>query len=235
METEAQAPDGAVDQGTVEEKTLPLHRVNEIVRREKAQAAEQARRELEAEYQQKMQQAAPQAAQAQSFGGVDQISAAQIEKSIVDKLMAEADRREKEYHLQAEQQRMEDLATKYFSKMQSGNDTIPEFKDVMANFNPSAFPQIVFLAADLDNTPQVMYELAKNPQKLAAIDYLAQRDPNAARNALSDMARSISSNDEAKANHVSAKPPLTELKASAKGGVDTGKLTLADYKKMYRV
>jgi len=85
------------------------------------------------------------------------------------------------------------------------------------------------LAAQMENTPEIMYELANNPSKLLEIDGLAKTSPKLATKQLERLSKSIANNLEAKTNNVSAPPPLSKLKSSSVG-MDSGKMTLKDFK-----
>lgn len=224
-----------VAEQVVEEKTLPVSRVNEIVKREKLEAAEKARQEVQAEYAKKMeelqaQQMQAQQSQAPSMGGMPGVDAESIKKQVMDQLMAEARQQQEAYQQEQHQKEMERVAGNFFTKMGAGKEMYPDFEEVTGTFNPSSFPQLVFLAAEMENTPDIMYELAKNPQKLATIDYLAQRDPMAAKSMLGKLSDSITQNKQAAENMKSANAPLSRLKSSTVGA-DNGVMGLSDLKK----
>ena len=142
-----------------QEKMVPQSVVNQIVAREKAQAAQRARQEA-------MEQAQAQAQaigqQSNGMGSMPGVNIEQMKREIYEKIMGEAQeaqaKRQEEEHKAA----MIEVADSYHKKMGSGKDAYPDFDDVMGDFNVSAFPKIVFLASQLDNTADVMYELAKN-------------------------------------------------------------------------
>jgi hypothetical protein len=100
----------------------------------------------------------------------------------------------------------------------------------MGDFVPQAFPQLVYLAAQEENTPAIMYELAKNPMKLASLQTLAQTHPALAEKEMKKLALSISQNQQAVQGNVAAQPPLSRLKSSQNNGVDSGKMSVADFK-----
>lgn len=221
----------AQDIQTEPEKTLPVSRVNEIVKREKSIAAENARRELEARHAEEL---ARLKGQSQS-GYQDDMSS--IEDRVVNRLMAEAKKHEeaeaKRYHEELEQKQIEEankLVAKYSSKMAQGKEFFNDFEEVMSDFAPQAFPQLVFLAAQEENTPAIMYELAKNPMKLASLQKLAEMHPGLAEKEMKKLAQSISQNHQAVQENVSVQPPLSRLKSSQSTGVDSGKMSIADFK-----
>lgn len=203
------------------EKTLTQSEVNAIVKREKQKAAESARREAQAELER---------LQSQSMGGVESQGAnvdEQLKKLVENQFQQMQD--------QQEQQRREEeanqLAQTYYSKLAQGRELHADFDDVISDFDVGAFPQVAVLATQLDNTGSIMYELAKNPSKLAQVAVLAERYPEGARKMLQGLGNSVVKNQEAIAGNVATNEPLSRLKPSMNAGMDDGKLTVADYKK----
>jgi len=121
------------------------------------------------------------------------------------------------------------VAQQYFGKMAQGKDMFEDFEAITADFNPAEFPQLVFLANQMDNTPAIIYELRKNPGKLADLAVLIEKSPNMARNELSKLSESIKRNDEAKRNLQEPQDPLNRLKPSPVG-TDNGTKSVRDFK-----
>lgn len=219
---EANISEGAPIKEAIPEKTLTVSRVNEIVKREKAAAADKARRELEKEIELLKSQAP------KSMGGIETNNESLID-TIKQTLATEIrDYQDKESQSQ-HQKEMEKVANQYYSKMSAGKELYDDFENITKSFNPASFPQVVFLANEADNTPALIYELSQNPQKLATLDYMAQRDPEAARAMLAKLSSSIKGNEDAKATAVNAQDPLSRLKPSTVGS-DNGNMTVKDYK-----
>jgi pyruvate-formate lyase len=141
---------------------------------------------------------------------------------------------QQQQQLEEEQRRQEvqGIAENYYSKVSKGAELFEDFDSVMADFDPSAFPEIVQLVAGMDNVPQVMYELSSNPQKLATISRLAERSSKMAQAQLNRLSQSIAKNEQAQASEGSVQPPLSHEKSSVRAGVDNGVNTVGDYKKM---
>jgi len=83
-----------------------------------------------------------------------------------------------------------------------------------------------------------MYEIAKNPQKLATLAVLSERDPRAAQAMMSKVSQSIKANEQAKAQEQQAQvnSPLNRLQSSPVGQ-DTRSVheySVSDFKKMFR-
>lgn len=206
---------------------LDNERVNAIVKRAKMEAYEKAKREhaaeleaLKAGSQQPMEQ---EVAAATSDGG-DYIS------RLVDERIAQIAQEHKlQLEREAKEQRLRQIAASYFQKMEKGPELFEDFEDVMKDFNPAKNADIIELAHDFDNLPQVMYELANNRVKAEELRRLAKNDPEDAKYELQRLAKSISRNEEAQNQYIPARPPLTKPKSS-NVGTESGRMTLKDFK-----
>ena len=212
--------------GSEVEKTLTQSQVNEIVKREKASTAERVRREMEASRQQE-------ASMSGSQNGMDQSA---MEEKIFNRIIEQAKKleeedlkRERDGQEAERRQQVEKVANEFWLKMKAGKDQYSDFDEVMTDFDPAAFPQLAFLSAGMENTAGIMYELSKNPSKLAQLNVLAERNPKLAEREMKKLSESIVKNEEAKAENVSPNAPLSRLKSS-NVGADTGKMSLKDYK-----
>lgn len=215
-----------------EEKMLPQTQVNDIVKREKMAAADRARREVEAEYMQRMQS---QQMQPQAQGNAPNVDPEQMYSDLSARLMAEFERKQEEaMQARMEQERKDRsaaMAAQYFDKMRNGAELFEDFEEVLADFKPGAFPEVALLAGQLDNTAEVMYELAKNPSKLADINVLAKSDPEWAIKQLKKLSESIESNKQAM-NVRSPNAPLSKIKSSNIGGVDAAPRSVDDLRRL---
>ncbi len=211
--------DGAIaDMG---EKMLPVSKVNELIGRAKAKGRESAMGEMELLRQQQQPQ------QSNGMGGMQGVSQEQIEALIKQQFEAQ-----QQQQMQSQmQQEAQQIAGQYNQRM-SSRDGVPEdFDEVMKDFDPGMYPQIVYLATNTENTPHVMYDLAKNPNKLAAIDYmLSKGDAKGAQAAMMRLARSINDNATAQKDAVDAPNPLSRVSPSLVG-TDSGKKTIRDLRK----
>lgn len=214
------------------EKMLPASQVNELIKKAKRKGEQKMQEQLDAAKQQieqlQTQQAeqqvqnvaqtgSPQPPQQQPQGMNPQDVMQQVMQQIEQKQQQEQQQRERE---QIEKE-VNQVAEQYFGKMAQGKDMFEDFEAITADFNPAEFPQLVFLANQLDNTPAIIYELRKNPGKLADLAVLVEKSPNMARNELSKLSESIKRNDEAKRNLQETQNPLSRLKPSPVG-TDSG-------------
>lgn len=208
------------------QKMLTQEQVNALIGREKKEAAEKARREVEARYEGELQRLktagnTPSASSPQSFDDIY----AQVEQRLMQKAQEHQDKLAREEH----EQQMQSIADGYFNKMSSGKDLFEDFDEVMSDFKPSAFPELIFLASEMENTPQIMYELAKNPHKLATIHSLARADAGQAKKALKKLSESIAYNEQAQDEYVSTNPPLSKPKPS-QVSTEKGYNSVKDYR-----
>lgn len=220
------APEAPTPAQTTTSNMLDQERVNNIVKRVKMEAYDKAKREYAAELEalKAAQQQAP--AEQQEVTNNDDSAARQ---RVREELMLMAKEHQAKIEREAEEQRLRQIADTYFQKMQQGPELFEDFEQVMKDFNPSKNADVIELAHDFDNLPQVMYELANNRLKAAELRRLAKDDPEDARYELQRLAKSISQNEEAQNQYVPAKPPLSKPKAS-NVGTKSGEMTLQDYK-----
>ena len=225
------------------EKMLPASQVNELIKKAKRKGEQKMQEQLDAAKQQIEQLQAQQAQQQvqnvaqtgmqqppqQQQGQQQTPDAQQIMQQVMQQLQMKQQEEEQRRHQEQIEQEVNQVAQQYFGKMAQGKDMFEDFEAITADFNPAEFPQLVFLANQLDNTPAIIYELRKNPGKLADLAVLVERSPNMARSELTKLSESIKRNDEAKRTLQEAQDPLNRLKPSPVGA-DNGKRTIRDYK-----
>ena len=223
--------DASVSESTQPEKMLTASQVNELVKKAKRKGEQKMQEQLNAAMQQieQLKAQAPQQAevpQQQSPQGVD-VNALQqqVMQGIEAKMQEERQQREKE---QIERE-VNEVAQQFFGKMAQGKEAFEDFEAVTANFDPAAFPQIVFLANQSDNTAAIIYELQKNPAKLAQLAVWAEKSPTMLQSEMAKLSQSIKANDEAKRTATQAQDPLNRLKPSPVG-TDSGTKSVRDFK-----
>lgn len=212
-----------------EEKMLSQSEVNRIVGAAKAEAAERARRQAAEQFQAEQQaRMVPQnGAQAPSLDE-------QINERVQAALQADKERVEAARQQAAEAEYKEELrsiANNFMSKVREGKGAYEDFDAVTATLDLRAFPQIVFLSAELDNPADVVYELGLNPQKLVTIQALAERSPQMAKQQLEALSNSIKANRQALENPNQTNAPLPRIKPSTTAGADAGAMTIRDLRK----
>jgi len=227
---------------TLPEKMLPASQVNKLIKKAKHKGEQKMQEQLDAARQQIEQLQSQQAEQqlqntaqtgspqqppqGQQQGGMD---AQQIQQQVMQLLQKQQQEEAQKRHDEQLEQEVNQVAQQYFGKMAQGKDMFEDFEAITADFNPAEFPQLVFLANQMDNTPAIIYELRKNPGKLADLAVLVEKSPNMARNELSKLSESIKRNDEAKRNLQEPQDPLNRLKPSPVG-TDSGTKSVRDFK-----
>lgn len=208
------------------EKMLSQTEVNGLIGRAKAEAAEKARRQADAEYQRKLEEAQMKKQQAEARGDdTKDIDVDALYQQVHEKFNEEMQRRQLEEHMQQ-------VANNYQQKMSAGKGNYEDFDEVVKDFDPGSFPQIVYLVSGLDNAADIVYELSKNPKNLVAIDSLAQRSPKLAQVELQRLSQSISANkavaaEEAQGN---TNAPLDRLQPTNRTGTN-GQMSVSDLKR----
>jgi hypothetical protein len=229
---------------TPPEKMLPASQVNELIKKAKRKGEQKMQEQLEAARQQIEQLQAQQAQQQvqnvaqtgqmqpqqqQQQGQQQGLDAQQVMQQVMQQLQQKQEEEQRKRHEEQIEQEVNQVAQQYFGKMAQGKEMFEDFEAITADFNPAEFPQLVFLANQMDNTPAIIYELRKNPGKLADLAVLVEKSPNMARSEIAKLSESIKRNDEAKRTLQEPQDPLNRLKPSPVG-TDSGKKTIRDYK-----
>jgi hypothetical protein len=229
--------DEAQAEPTPPEKMLPASQVNELIKKAKRKGEQKMQEQLDAAKQQieqlqaqQGQQQAPvqQQQQAQQPQGQN-VDAQAIQQQVMQLMQQKMQEDEAKRHQEQLEKEVNEVAQNYFGKLAQGKEMYEDFDAVTANFDPAAFPQLVYLATQADNTAAIIYELQKNPSKLATLATLVEKSPSMARAELAKLSQSIKTNEDAKKNLQEAQDPLTRLKPSPVG-TDNGTKTVRDFK-----
>jgi vacuolar-type H+-ATPase subunit I/STV1 len=220
---------------------LPASQVNELIKKAKRKGEQKMQEQLDAAKQQieqlQTQQAQQQVQNTAQTGSSQQpqqgqqqgVDTQQVMQQVMQQLQQKQQEDEQKRHQEQIEQEVNQVAQQYFGKMAQGKDMFEDFEAITADFNPAEFPQLVFLANQMDNTPAIIYELRKNPGKLADLAVLVEKSPSMARNELLKLSESIKRNDDAKRNLQEPQDPLNRLKPSPVG-TDSGTKSVRDFK-----
>jgi hypothetical protein len=236
----AEPEDSKKSDDSTPEKMLSVSRVNELVKKakrdgerkmqEQLEAAKQQIEQLQAQQgQQPAQGQMPESSQQPQQGQVAGIDPQMLQQQVMQLMQQKQQEDEQKRYQEKLEQEVNQVAEQYFGKMAQGKEMFEDFESMTADFNPAEFPQLVFLANQMDNTAAVIYELRKNPGKLADLAVLVEKSPNMARSELSKLSESIKRNDEAKRTLQEAQDPLNRLKPSPVG-TDSGTKNVRDFK-----
>ena len=230
-----------VDQGVVPEPEaqgepasdmLNKATVSKIVERERLKAFAKGKQEalMELQQQQAPQESAPaQQAQApQQLGGMQQMSAADIERMIAERAPQML-----QEHIQ--QMKNEHMTSSFVNKMQAAEAKYPglEAKLDVLDYKDPAMIRIVELANSMENTGEVMKEILDNPAKMGNLLNLS-RQPHYQQQAMMELSNSIKTNQDALAQEKQAQDPMSQLKPSTSAGMDNSAMSVSDFKKMFR-
>lgn len=195
----------AQQQQAEQEKLLKQSEVNEIVGRVRQEASEKARREAEA-----------QMAQMQAAGGLSEEQVRQIVMDQTLKAQQEA----------ARQAYGQQIIGNFVSKMQAGESQYDDFRQKVETLPLEKMPEIIQMAATLDNTADVMYEIASKPYKAGNLLNLARTIPELAMVEMQNLSASIKKNKEAQSS-IQTPEPLAQMKPTSVP-VDNGTMSVAN-------
>lgn len=158
-----------------------------------------------------------------------------IEKRVSDYISQHQQEQERKAQEAQQQAEMNRLFSEMNSKVEAAKDRYPDYEDQLANLNGvfSNKLELLHYVNSVDNSGDVLYELAKNPMKLVAIEDLAKMSPHLGMSEIRKLSDSIKKNETAKKTFQSAEP-LSQLKSS-NVGTDDGPRTINDFRQLYRV
>lgn len=209
-----------------EEKGISPGQLGSILKRERAEAADRARKEADSYYSAEIERLKS------STERNDPIPE-QLEEKIYNRLLQQQKEREQElirqYHEDADRQKVEKAAQSFLSKISPVKDTL--FKDdlPMVMEEISKFRPVVELLEGFEDTAEIVRELVDNPTRLESINNLALKSENLALREIKKLSNSIARNNKALDENISTQPPLSRLKSSQVGG-DGGSMSYEDYK-----
>lgn len=202
-----------------QEKTLKQSEVDQIVGAVKRAAAEKARKEILAELQTSNQNNINIEKQKNNLSQ----SNIDINDERIRSIIAEENERA------ANEAIANKIAMEFTQKMMAAKEKYPDFEEVVTQLNLPNVPEIVHWTNSLDNTAEVMYDIAKNPSKFANILMLTHTAPHLAQSELQKLSSSIKKNQEAKMQ-TQPKEPLSQVNSST-AGIDNKEMGIKDFKR----
>jgi hypothetical protein len=216
-----------------EQKLLSQDKVNDIVKRVRMEERNKIQRDygvdLERLKADKLSASQRQESSQEQNAPRDSNNEDVVGRQIEERLLRMANEHKLKVEQEAEQSRLQSIADTYYKKMEEGSELFEDFDDVMKDFNPSKNADIIELAHEFDNLPQIMYELANNRTKASELRRLARDDREDAMYELQRLSKSIMHNEKAQQDYSPARAPLTKHKAS-NVGADNGTMNLKDFK-----
>jgi hypothetical protein len=206
------SPGAAGNSQDANEKLLRQSEVNELVGRVKHEAYSKGMRDAQGNLQQ-------QPSQGGSMGGMPQLTEEQVRQMI-------ADESQKQTQLNAAHSMLNNFA----DQMKAGKGKYADFDETVGQLGPlQNLTHVVQLAHDTGMGGDVMYELGKNPGKVATLTTLAYVNPHLAKIEMNKLADSIRKNEEA-AKAPQADEPLDQVKPSTVG-TDNGSNAIRDLRR----
>jgi hypothetical protein len=212
---------------TPEMVTLHQHQLNDLLKEQRERGYRKAQQELVTQQGlQQPQQQSPQPPQQMqgSMGGMPAAANPDDVRRMVSEQLAEQHRMAQGQH----------IVNSFMGKMEHGKTKYPDFNEKISKLGDlKNIPAIIQLAEHVDNTHDVMYDIASNPHKLASLNELARINPALAFEEIRNLSSSIKANDDA-SNQARPSEPLSQLKSSVTNGSGKAGGSVAYYKNKYR-
>lgn len=208
------------------ERIFKQAELNEIVGRAKHEAVESFKRQQEQHQQQ------PQLP-------TQQTSHRSLSEDDVKRLTTEElGRQREEWDRQNLERQHADTAQRivnaYKDKIAAGKDKYQDFEAVTSNVDMRYYPNVVQLLAEhVDNSSDILYDLAKNRSKLGTLESMCSHNPQDAIYEIKRLSDSIKSNEQSSQMRTS-KAPLSQQRPSNTGTDSGGVLSMSDLKRKYR-
>lgn len=201
----------------VAEKMVPQSQVNKIVAREKRLEREKAMREVQSQMERQQLAQTPPA----NLEPLGQMTHADLQRHI-----------QKAAYDMSQRAVVDRIASEFQSKISTAVEADPEFADAFGKLNIENHGELVLWTNSLDNTAEVLKDLAKNPAKLSNVLMLAKSGFNdLAQEELKKLSTSIKMNEAAK-KQPKAPEPLNQLKPSMVAG-NSGEMSVSDFRKKF--
>ena len=220
--------DNAVNSTQSNERLFNQSELNEIVGRAKHDAVESYKRNNSQSSNQQNQIPYQQSNVRNSLSEDD------VRRMTSEEMARQRDEWARESQERANVEMAERIAANYHQKISSGREKYADFDKVVNEVNMQYYPRVVHLLAEyVDNSHDVLYDLANKRTKLHEIESLYERNPNDAIHEIRRLSESIKRNEEA--NQVKTpNSPLSQAKSS-NIGMDSGStLSWNDLKRKYR-
>jgi hypothetical protein len=219
-----QAPVDAVPS----ERLFKQSELNEIVGRVRQEAQETARRQLQ-------QQQAPQQPPPAQNQATKSLSEDDVKRLTSQELERQREAWIKETQERTDAQTAERIVAAYKEKISPGKEKYQDFEAVTGNLDMRYYPNVVQLLAEhVDNSHDVLYDLAQHRTKLSQIEQLCGHNPQDAIYEIKRLSDSIKANESsASSKHVKA--PLSQQRPSNTGTDSGATLSVRDYKARYKV
>ena len=219
----AQAENTAQPQvSTTEEKMLSQSRVNELIAKAKREAHQKGFDAALNSVSAPTQPADVPVQQAQAP------AQAPVDPSMEQMIAQQVQHAQQQAVLQAQHNQM---VTQLAAKIQEAQGRHPDFDAVTSRYDFTQHPEVLAVANNFDNAGDILYDLAKNPSKLAQV-VNSKHDQGLTRMQLAELSTGLQQNNQHASQNL-PQEPLSQISAS-NVGADNGKMTMRDLKKKYR-
>ena len=210
-----------------QERLFKQSELNEIVGRAKHDAVESFKRQQQTQYAQQ----APQSNQAQSSKS---LSEDDVKRLTSEELARQRDQWTRESQEKADADIAQRIVNSYKEKIAPGKEKYEDFEAVTNNVDMRYYPNVVQLLAEyVDNSHDVIYELAKNRTKLYQLESTCAHNPQDAIYEIKRLSDSIKAN-ESTSQMKHANSPLSQQRPSNTGTDSGGTLSMKDLKRKYK-
>lgn len=200
---------------------VPKEKLDDIIKRNRAAAADKARKEAEAQHRAEIEALR---AQQGTMGGMQQVDEEQLFNKLQKRFLAEQQKAQFS-------QQVDSAYDKFLRSMPKGKEHYEDFDQVMRDFVPEEFPELVFLVSQSTEDPShIMREMLTNPTKLSAINDIAKSSPRLAVRYIKEMEDSIKQNMQAK-NQPVAPQPLNQIRSSPMAGTANNNPSIQELRK----
>jgi hypothetical protein len=208
------------------ERVFRQAELNDIVGRAKHDAVESFKRQ-----QAQHQQSTPAQHDTQSLRG---LSEDDVRRLTSEELSRQRDSWTKEAQEKSEADAAKRIVDAYKEKIATGRERYDDFEAVTNNVDMRYYPNVVQLLAEyVDNSADVLYDLAQHRTKLGQIEQLCSHNPQDAIYEIKRLSDSIKSNDKSSSmKHANA--PLSQQRPSNTGTDSGTTLSMKDLKLKYK-
>lgn len=214
----------------ITERMLSQSTVNELIGNAKREAAEKAAIRAVDEY--KKQHAEHMSTQP-AYNSQRTLSEDDVKRLTSEELNRQKSEWEKQSQERLQTEAAERIVKSYTEKIAAGRDKYQDFEAVTNTINMAYYPNVVQLLAEhVDNSADVLYNLSQRRGKLDELDRLFERNAHDAVYEIRRLSESIKANESSN-QMKNSRQPLSQQKSS-NTGTDSGALSIADYKKMYK-
>jgi hypothetical protein len=216
----------------ISEKSIPQSQVNEIVGNAKREAAERA---VEA-YKRQQVQAASNAQPTTSHESAQyrNMSEEDIKRVTDDRIKSHFTDLQNEAQERSNVDAANRIVRMFGEKIIAGKDKYEDFDSVANSVRMENYPGVVqMLAEHVDNSADVLYELAKNRSKLYDFERFYSDRPDDAVYEIKRLSDSIKANEQS-SQMKNTKAPLSQQRPSNTGTDSGSSLSMSDLKRKYR-